>query len=187
MDKFNFVRNGVIRLPPGFRFQPTDEEIIFQYLRRKVFSCPLPASIIPELNVSKYDPWDLPGDMGLERYFSATRKLNTVMGREATEEQILEFLNQTENWVLCRIFLKKRNAKDEDEIIHENNFKDVNNKVEQVGIDQPRCFNFSSDYVVGPESSSSSSCSSTCSSITAISEVSSSDQQACHEESSTNF
>lgn len=61
MDKFNFVRNGVIRLPPGFRFQPTDEEIVFQYLRRKVFSCPLPASIIPELNVSKNDPWDLPG------------------------------------------------------------------------------------------------------------------------------
>lgn len=61
MDKFNFVRNGVLKLPPGFRFQPTDEEIVFQYLRRKVFSCPLPASIIPELNVSKYDPWDLPG------------------------------------------------------------------------------------------------------------------------------
>lgn len=61
MDKFNFVRNGMIRLPPGFRFQPTDEELVFQYLRCKVFSCPLPASIIPEVNVCMYDPWDLPG------------------------------------------------------------------------------------------------------------------------------
>ena len=64
MNKFNFVRNnnGVIKLPPGFRFQPTDEELVFQYLRRKIFSCPLPSSsdIIPEINLCKYDPWDLP-------------------------------------------------------------------------------------------------------------------------------
>lgn len=83
--------------------------------------------------------------------------------------------------------MKKRSAKDEDEIIRENNFKDVNNKVEQVGIDQPRLFNFSTDFIMGPESSSSSSCSSTCSSVTEIREVSSSDHQACNEESSTNF
>lgn len=63
MEKFKFVKNGVMRLPPGFRFQPTDEEIVFQYLRRKVFSCPLPASIIPEISVCKYDPWDLPGTL----------------------------------------------------------------------------------------------------------------------------
>ncbi|KAJ4850141.1 hypothetical protein Tsubulata_000619 [Turnera subulata] len=69
MDKFNFVRDGMIRLPPGFRFQPTDEEIVFQYLKRKVLSWPLPASIIPEINVCKHDPWDLPGDLGQEKYF----------------------------------------------------------------------------------------------------------------------
>ncbi|KAK4395566.1 NAC domain-containing protein 83 [Sesamum angolense] len=37
MDKFNFVRDGESKLPPGFRFQPTDEEIVFQYLARKTF------------------------------------------------------------------------------------------------------------------------------------------------------
>lgn len=102
-------------------------------------------------------------------------------------------MNQTENWVLCRIFLKKRNVKDEDEVIHANNFKDVYNKVEQVGTEQPRLSNFmimggkiSDLNIMGPENSSSSSCSS-CSSITEISEVSSRDHQACHEESSTNF
>ncbi|KAK9277946.1 hypothetical protein L1049_027503 [Liquidambar formosana] len=69
MIKLNFVRDGVIKLPPGFRFLPTDEELVFQYLRRKVFSRPLPASIIPEINISKYDPWDLPGDLKQEKYF----------------------------------------------------------------------------------------------------------------------
>ena len=61
MEKVNFVKNGELRLPPGFRFHPTDEELVLQYLKRKVFSCPLPASIIPELHVCKSDPWDLPG------------------------------------------------------------------------------------------------------------------------------
>lgn len=61
MEKFNFVKDGAIKLPPGFRFQPTDEEIVFQYLIRKTFSCPLPASIIPEINISNHEPWDLPG------------------------------------------------------------------------------------------------------------------------------
>lgn len=51
----------VIRLPPGFRFQPTDEELVTHYLRRKVLSCPLPASIIPDIQLSRFDPWDLPG------------------------------------------------------------------------------------------------------------------------------
>ena len=61
MEKLNFVKNGVLRLPPGFRFHPTDEELVVQYLKRKAYSCPLPASIIPEVDVCKADPWDLPG------------------------------------------------------------------------------------------------------------------------------
>jgi len=61
MEKLNFVKNGELRLPPGFRFHPTDEELVVQYLKRKVFSCPLPASVIPEFDVCKSDPWDLPG------------------------------------------------------------------------------------------------------------------------------
>ncbi|XP_054792477.1 NAC domain-containing protein 83-like isoform X1 [Prosopis cineraria] len=70
MERMNFVKNGVCRLPPGFRFQPTDEELVFQYLKCKVLSCPLPTSIIPEINVCNYDPWDLPGNCEeQERYF----------------------------------------------------------------------------------------------------------------------
>ncbi|KAF5459586.1 hypothetical protein F2P56_019524 [Juglans regia] len=70
MDKLKFARNGS-RLPPGFRFQPTDEELVFHYLKSKVFSCPLPASIIPDhIKVWEYDPWDLPGGtLEQEMYF----------------------------------------------------------------------------------------------------------------------
>lgn len=58
----SFIRNGIVRLPPGFRFHPTDEELVVQYLRRKAFSCPLPAAVIPEINLCNFDPWDLPGN-----------------------------------------------------------------------------------------------------------------------------
>ncbi|TKY60553.1 NAC domain-containing protein 83 [Spatholobus suberectus] len=75
MEKLNFVKNGVSKLPPGFRFQPTDEELVFQYLKCKVFSYPLPASIIPEINVCKHDPCDLPGNCDpQERYFFSPKE-----------------------------------------------------------------------------------------------------------------
>lgn len=61
MERPSFIKHGVLRLPPGFRFHPTDEELVVQYLKRKVLCCPLPAAVIPEINLSKYDPWDLPG------------------------------------------------------------------------------------------------------------------------------
>lgn len=83
MEKLNFVKNGVLRLPPGFRFHPTDEELVLQYLKRKVFACPLPASIIPEVDVCKSDPWDLPGDGEQERYFFSTREAKYPNGNRS--------------------------------------------------------------------------------------------------------
>lgn len=79
----NFVKNGVLRLPPGFRFHPTDEELVVQYLKRKVFACPLPASIIPEVDVCKADPWDLPGETGQERYFFSTKEAKYPNGNRS--------------------------------------------------------------------------------------------------------
>ncbi|KAG6385983.1 hypothetical protein SASPL_154867 [Salvia splendens] len=76
MDKFNFIRDGASKLPPGFRFQPTDQEIVFQYLARKIFSSPLPASVIPELDVFAFHPSNLPGDSERDRYFFASMELD---------------------------------------------------------------------------------------------------------------
>ncbi|KAM0856846.1 hypothetical protein ACQ4PT_048890 [Festuca glaucescens] len=56
-------------LPIGFRFRPTDEELVLHYLRRKAFSCPLPADIIPVVDLARLHPSDLPGDADAERYF----------------------------------------------------------------------------------------------------------------------
>ncbi|CAJ1845354.1 unnamed protein product [Sphenostylis stenocarpa] len=83
MEKVNFVKNGELRLPPGFRFHPTDEELVVQYLKRKVYSCPLPASIIPEVDVCKSDPWDLPGDLEQERYFFSTKEAKYPNGNRS--------------------------------------------------------------------------------------------------------
>lgn len=50
------------QLPPGFRFHPTDEELVVQYLRRKALARPLPAAVIPVVHAAAtLDPWDLPG------------------------------------------------------------------------------------------------------------------------------
>lgn len=50
-----------LNLPPGFRFHPTDEELVVHYLVRKVSSQRIPVPIIAEVDLYKYDPWQLPG------------------------------------------------------------------------------------------------------------------------------
>lgn len=48
------------QLPPGFRFHPTDEELVVHYLKKKASSVPLPVAIIAEVDLYKFDPWELP-------------------------------------------------------------------------------------------------------------------------------
>ncbi|CAN1145532.1 NAC domain-containing protein 2 [Linum perenne] len=55
------TNNGSFQFPPGFRFHPSDEELIVFYLQNKVTSRPLPAAIIAEVDLYKYNPWELPG------------------------------------------------------------------------------------------------------------------------------
>ncbi|XP_024367538.1 NAC transcription factor 32 isoform X1 [Physcomitrium patens] len=49
-----------LRLPPGFRFHPTDEELVLHYLRRKANSGVFQIPVIAEVDLYKFDPWDLP-------------------------------------------------------------------------------------------------------------------------------
>ncbi|KAI4346617.1 hypothetical protein L6164_007499 [Bauhinia variegata] len=63
-------------LPPGFRFHPTDEELITQYLSHKVLDSHFCARAIGEVDMNKYEPWDLPwrAKMGeKEWYFFSLR------------------------------------------------------------------------------------------------------------------
>ncbi|CAL4989856.1 unnamed protein product [Urochloa decumbens] len=47
-------------LPAGFRFHPTDEELIVHYLKNQASSLPCPVPIIAEVNIYLCNPWDLP-------------------------------------------------------------------------------------------------------------------------------
>ncbi|ESQ51945.1 hypothetical protein EUTSA_v10017152mg [Eutrema salsugineum] len=166
MEKHSSIKNRGLRLPPGFRFHPTDEELVVQYLRRKVTGLPLPASVIPEIDICKADPWDLPGDCDSEKYFFSTREAKYPNGNRSNrstgsgywkatgidkqiggkklvgmkktlvfykgkppngtrtnwvlhEYRLVDSYGESKNWVLCRVFLKKRsnnsNKRKEDE------------------------------------------------------------------------
>nr|WLO57468.1 NAC transcription factor 9 [Rheum palmatum] len=47
--------------PPGFRFHPTDEELVLYYLKRKICRRKLKLDVIREVDVYKWDPEELPG------------------------------------------------------------------------------------------------------------------------------
>ena len=48
-------------LPPGFRFHPTDEELITYYLSNKVSDFGFTSKAITDVDLNKSEPWDLPG------------------------------------------------------------------------------------------------------------------------------
>lgn len=54
---------------PGFRFHPTDEELVGFYLKRKIQQLPLSIELIRQLDIYKYDPWDLPSKFSSQSLF----------------------------------------------------------------------------------------------------------------------
>ncbi|CAL1410014.1 unnamed protein product [Linum trigynum] len=60
-DLVGGVGAGDFKWPPGFRFHPTDEELILYYLKRRICRRKLRLNVISELDVYKWDPEDLPG------------------------------------------------------------------------------------------------------------------------------
>ncbi|KAM7268499.1 hypothetical protein ACFE04_010665 [Oxalis oulophora] len=67
-----------VALPPGFRFHPTDEELVAYYLNRKINGRKIDLEIIPEIDLYKCEPWDLPGksllpSKDMEWYFFSPR------------------------------------------------------------------------------------------------------------------
>ncbi|XP_027913243.1 NAC domain-containing protein 37-like isoform X1 [Vigna unguiculata] len=46
-------------VPPGFRFHPTDEELVGYYLRKKVASQKIDLDVIREIDLYRIEPWDL--------------------------------------------------------------------------------------------------------------------------------
>jgi hypothetical protein len=52
---------STLNLPPGFRFSPTEEELI-DFLRLKIAGNDEQLDFIREVQFFTYEPWDLPGD-----------------------------------------------------------------------------------------------------------------------------
>lgn len=48
-------------VPPGFRFHPTDEELLHYYLKKKVSFEKFEMEVIREVDLNKIEPWDLQG------------------------------------------------------------------------------------------------------------------------------
>ncbi|KAM0063615.1 putative transcription factor NAM family [Helianthus debilis subsp. tardiflorus] len=61
---------------PGFRFHPLDEELVGFYLLRKVEKKPISIELIKEIDIYKYDPWDLPkgGNSGEKEWYFFCRR-----------------------------------------------------------------------------------------------------------------
>lgn len=53
--------SGQLAVPPGFRFHPTDEELLYYYLRKKVSYEAIDLDVIREVDLNKLEPWDLKG------------------------------------------------------------------------------------------------------------------------------
>ncbi|OAY31058.1 NAC domain-containing protein 100 [Manihot esculenta] len=58
-------------LPPGFRFHPTDEELISHYLYKKVLDINFSSRAIGDVDLNKSEPWELPwkAKMGVKEWY----------------------------------------------------------------------------------------------------------------------
>ncbi|KAL5709577.1 hypothetical protein ACHQM5_020252 [Ranunculus cassubicifolius] len=79
-------------LPPGFRFHPTDEELLLYYLKRKICNhTSLNLAIIAQIDIYKWDPQQLPEQSVLKNgdkkwYFFCRRERKYPKGSRASRQ-----------------------------------------------------------------------------------------------------
>ncbi|KAE8694009.1 NAC domain-containing protein 37 [Hibiscus syriacus] len=120
-------------VPPGFRFHPTDEELVGYYLRKKVAAQKIDLDVIRDIDLYRIEPWDLKEmcQIGCEeknewyffshkdkKYPTGTRTNRATMagfwkatGRDKAvyDKSKLIGMRKTleKGWVVCRAFKKK--------------------------------------------------------------------------------
>ncbi|CAA3012926.1 NAC domain-containing 30-like isoform X2 [Olea europaea subsp. europaea] len=52
-------------VPPGFRFHPTEEELVDYYLKRKINSLKIDLDVIIDIDLYRMEPWDIQGSCKL--------------------------------------------------------------------------------------------------------------------------
>ncbi|PIM97404.1 hypothetical protein CDL12_30126 [Handroanthus impetiginosus] len=58
-ENMNLSVNGHSQVPPGFRFHPTEEELLQYYLRKKVAYEKIDLDVIRDVDLNKLEPWDI--------------------------------------------------------------------------------------------------------------------------------
>ncbi|GMN41842.1 hypothetical protein TIFTF001_011067 [Ficus carica] len=97
---------------PGFRFHPTDEELVGFYLKRKIQQRPLSIELIKQLDIYKYDPWDLPSRAakGVKTdWMMHEFRLPSLADHSAPTKRLDKSFPANDSWAICRIF-KKTNS-----------------------------------------------------------------------------
>ncbi|KAK4766191.1 hypothetical protein SAY87_007833 [Trapa incisa] len=85
---------SVTALAPGFRFHPTDEELVIYYLKRKICGKSFRFDVITSVDIYKIEPWELPAKTQMKTrdqewyFFSALDRkyANGARMNRATEE-----------------------------------------------------------------------------------------------------
>ncbi|KAL8027461.1 hypothetical protein ABFX02_14G096600 [Erythranthe guttata] len=92
--------------PPGFRFYPSDEELVVHFLHRNK-SAILPnchPDVIPDLHLYPCDPWDLNGvktNWMMHEYSSVSCSSST--GRSTSSRKRNSKFDYS-RWVICRVY-----------------------------------------------------------------------------------
>ncbi|KAL4378154.1 hypothetical protein GQ457_02G013840 [Hibiscus cannabinus] len=95
-------------VPPGFRFHPTDEELVGYYLRKKVASKKIDLDVIRDIELYRIEPWDL--------------QERCRIGYEEQNEWLESDDNgppQEEGWVVCRAFKKRTSTTGQNKTIEQ--------------------------------------------------------------------
>ena len=74
-------------VPPGFRFHPTEEELVGYYLKRKINSLKIDLDVITDIDLYRIEPWDIQGTVNLYR----SRLFKNIV----TLHYFLEYLTHT--------------------------------------------------------------------------------------------
>ncbi|XP_073138082.1 NAC domain-containing protein 43-like [Henckelia pumila] len=59
--------NGQSQVPPGFRFHPTEEELLQYYLRKKVAADKIDLDVIQDVDLNKLEPSDNSSRIGMRK------------------------------------------------------------------------------------------------------------------------
>ncbi|KAD4384830.1 hypothetical protein E3N88_24998 [Mikania micrantha] len=129
---------------PGFRFHPTDVELVMFYLKRKLLGKKITVKAVAEVNIYDFSPWDLPDKSALksgdlEWYFfcpnekkyssgcRSTRSTETGFWKATGKERQVNYNGRTVATIKTLVFHLGYSGKGQrtDWVMHEYKMKDA--------------------------------------------------------------